>query len=510
MPPPNPESLEAALSEETALRFPPAPNDGEQLSHIATSAAAYLSPESEDAPADPIVRIGTRVIHAQVWSLAWPAVLTMLLQTFNGLMDTLFVGHLPNAAQALAATGVGGQVLFLLISLAMGVSVGTTALVARFTGAQEHKEAVLATGQSLTLSVLLALFFGAVFWLGRHTILNWMLGGDSATASVSSIDYAMQFLSAAMLACVPLFLLNVLMGAFRGLGDTRTPMLIQGFMIATHISFNWLLIYGHLGFPVWGVRGAGTAFALSIYVGVALYLWALVRLSPLREALHPANLRLRLDWSQRILRIGLPASLQAVIRTLGMMSFTGMLAHTAEAAASVAAMNMGIRAEAIAFMPGFGYSVAASALVGQSLGAKDPRRAEQCGWAATAQGILVMAFMASIFFTFAGPLAGLFTSDPLVQKLGAQYLQINAICEPFLALGMILTGALQGAGDTLRPTFITFFTMWIVRMPLAYWMIFRLNLQTRGAWWSMAVTTIVGGLMTAALFRSNRWKKIKV
>jgi putative MATE family efflux protein len=448
----------------------------------------------------------TREIHRAVWQLAWPSVLTMLLQTFNGLLDTLFVGHLPNAAQALAATGVGGQVIFLLISLAMGVSVGTTALVARFTGAKNHEEAIHAAGQSLTLSLLLGSAFGLVFYVSRGAIAGWMLGSSTdLTAQLCS-----QFLGIALLATVPNFVLNVLVGAFRGLGDTRTPMLIQVVMIATHISCNWLLIYGHLGFPRLGVRGAGTALASSIYVGTALYLFALARYSALGEALRLRNLRPDIAWFRRILRIGIPASVQAVIRTLGMMSFTGLLAHTVEAAAGVAAMNIGIRAEAIAFMPGFGYSVAASSLVGQSLGARDPERAERAALAATGQSILVMALMAALFFCAALPLTALFTGDVLVRHLGTQYLRINAFCEPFLALGMVLTGALQGAGDTVRPTYITLFTMWVVRMPVAWLLMFGLHMQTLGAWYSMTVTTILGGLMTLALFRSGKWKQIRV
>ena len=451
--------------------------------------------------------ISVRRRHGDVLSLAWPSVATMLLQTFNGMMDTLFVGHLPNGPQALAATGVGGQIIFLLISLAMGVSVGTTALVSRFTGAREPERAVRATAQSLTLSFLLALFFGAAFYIGRRLVVHTMLGGRGSS---SSEILCMQFLNIAMLGTVPLFVMNVFMAAFRGLGDTRTPLYIQLVIISTHISLNWLFIYGHLGMPRLGVAGAGLAFATSLFVGTTLYIIALNNRTTLSQALTWQHLKFRLEWAKRILKIGIPASVQAVVRTLAMMSFTGMLARTVEGSAGVAAMQIGIRAEAIAFMPGFGYSVAASALVGQSLGAKNPKRAEQYGWAATAQGVAVMTVMATLFFLLASPIASLFVQDRQVHDLGVDYLRVNAWCEPFLALGMVLTGALQGAGDTVRPTYITFFTMWIVRLPLAYWLMFVLRLETHGAWLSMTVTTVIGGLMTLFLFRSGKWKKIRV
>lgn len=430
----------------------------------------------------------------------------MLLQSFNSLMDTFFVGHLPNSKQALAATGVGGSIIFLLISLAMGVTVGTTALVARFTGAGEHDNAVRATGQSLSLSVLLALLFGFPAYFGRDILVGAML---DATKNPEAARLCAEFLGIALLAILPLFVWNVMQSAFRGIGDTRTPMLVTFASITVHIVLDWLLIYGNLGFPRMGVRGAGVALAASLVVGMAGFTVALWR-SPLREAFHREYISPRLEWFQRILKIGIPASIQALTRVSSMMLFTGMLARTVEGAAAVAALQIGIRAESIAFMPGFGYGVAASALVGQSLGARNPERAERCAWSATWQAIAIMSFMAVIFYVAAYPIARVFSSDPMVIELGVSYLRINAFCEPFLALGMILTHALQGAGETIKPTFITLFTMVITRLPIAWFLMFPLNLQTRGAWISMMVTTVVGGFMTLALFRTGGWKRIKV
>lgn len=449
----------------------------------------------------------SRELHSTVWALAWPSVTTMLLQTVNSMMDVFFVGHLPNSAQALAATGVGGGVIFLLISISMGVSVGTTALVARFTGAGDPDGTVEAAGQSITLSAILGLVFGLLTYVFREPLVGLML---DAHRSPEAARLCVRFLEMALPGSIPLFIMNALIGAFRGLGDTRTPMAITLATVLTHISGNVIFIYGNLGMPRLGVAGAGLALASSVFVGLALYLVALKRDGRLAGAMEFRHLQFRPEWAWRILKIGLPAALQAVIRTLGMMSFTGMLAHTPEGASGVAALQIGIRAESIAFMPGFGYSVAASALVGQSLGAKDSRAAEQYGWAATWQAVAVMSAMAVLFFSLADWLPNLFTQDPNVQRLGADYLRINAICEPFLGLGMVLTGALQGAGDTGRPTFITFFTMWVVRIPLGLYLMFVIHQNTHGAWIAMSATTILGGLMTASLFRSGKWKRIRV
>lgn len=446
-------------------------------------------------------------LHAAVWRLAWPSVTTMLLQTVNSMMDVFFVGHLPNSAMALAATGVGGGIIFLLVSLSMGISVGATALVARFTGSGDTEGRVEATGQAITLSLLLGALFTLLIYAFRVPLVESML---DAHRDPIAARLCIAFMEKALLGAVPLFVVNAMVGAMRGIGDARTPLLITAATVATHISGNLLFIYGNLGMPALGVAGAGAALSLSLFVGMGFYVVAIRRSPQLQEALTVKHLSFRLSWALRILKIGLPAAVQAVIRTVGMMSFTGMLAHALEGASGVAALQIGIRAESIAFMPGFGYSVAASTLVGQSLGARDPEKAERFGWAANLQAMIVMSVMACLFFVLADFFPRLFTQDAMVRELSANYLRINAFCEPFLALGMVLTGALQGAGDTIRPTFITLIVMWVLRMPLGWLLMFQLHQNAHGAWVAMCATTILGGLMTAALFRSGRWKRVTV
>ena len=469
-------------------------------------AAEREPPIQHPEPTIQNIPLTRRELHGSVWRLAWPSVLTMLLQTFNSLMDAFFVGHLPNGAQALAATGVGGGIQFLLISLSMGASVGATALVARFTGAHNHASAIRATGQSLTLGVVMGAVFGVLAYAGRGALIGWLLDSHKSPEAAA---LCVQFVSVTLLASIPLFLINVAQGAFRGVGDTRTPLRITGVMIAAHITLNALLIYGRFGFPALGVRGAGIALTASLFVGAILFLYALRR-SALAAAFARENLRPDLEWAKRLLRIGIPAAAQGLLRALSMMVFTGMLARAAEGASGVAALQIGLRAEALAFMPGFGYSVAASALVGQSLGAKDPARAERYGWAATWQAIGIMVVMAFVFFAFADPIARAFTGDPTAQRLGRDYLRINAPCEPFLGLGMALTGALQGAGETTLPTVVTLLTMWVVRLPIAQYLMFTRGMNARGAWISMCFSTVIYAVLIALWFRSGRWKRARV
>jgi putative MATE family efflux protein len=258
------------------------------------------------------------------------------------------------------------------------------------------------------------------------------------------------------------------------------------------------------------VRGAGIAFAVSHYIGTLLFFLVLFRKPALAPALQWRYLKFNGEWARRILKIGIPSSIQNFIRVASMMAFGGMLARTPDKAAALAALQIGMRTEGVAFMPGFGYSMAAGALTGQNLGAKRPERAERYALAATGQAMLVMAIMACLFFVFAHPITKIFSQDLLVQKLGVEYLQINAICEPFLALGMVLMGALQGAGDTIRPTIIVFVTMIALRLPLAHHLIFTRGWGAYGAWWALVITTFVSGCLTFAWFRLGHWKKTKV
>ena len=197
-----------------------------------------------------------------------------------------------------------------------------------------------------------------------------------------------------------------------------------------------------------------------------------------------------------------------------------MLAHTSAGSAAVAALGVGLLSESIAFMPGFGYSIAASAFVGQNLGAGKIERANSGGWIAAGQAVAVMTVMGSVFYFAAEPFAHLFvrhgdretalTATQIVTTIAltVSYLRIAAFSEPFLGLGMVLTGALQGAGETISPTAITIITMVIIRVPLAYFLI--LSHGPIGAWWSMSISTVIQGILTAGIYRSGKWRSVRV
>jgi putative MATE family efflux protein len=434
-----------------------------------------------------------------VWRLALPTMAASVVQSANSFLDRIFVGRL--GAEALAAVGVGSQLLFLTMALAMAVSTGATAIVARMVGANDQRSLRAAARQALGIALTLGVAFTGLGYLLLPQIIRWYGLEPGADAQ------ARLFLGWALLGAPASFIMMGLSGTFRGLGDTRSPMYASIVATIVHVVGDYLLIFGKFGFPQLGIQGAGIAMALSLWAGAGM-LWIQQWFSARRELAIPALPVL--EWWRRILRIGLPASARTFIYTTSSVVFTGILAATAAGTAAVAALPIGLTAESIAFMPGFAFAIAASALVGQALGAKNERLAERFGWTAAWQSCAVMTTMAVVFYVFAEQFAGLFTTDPQVKALAVAYLRINAITEPLLAFGMTLAGALQGAGDSLKAMLATFLTQWVVRVPLAYLLAFGLGWDAQGAWWAMALSSGFSGLLMIALFRHGGWKKVKV
>ncbi|CAA9586757.1 MAG: Multi antimicrobial extrusion protein (Na(+)/drug antiporter), MATE family of MDR efflux pumps, partial [uncultured Thermomicrobiales bacterium] len=378
---------------------PPVPGRAAGSAPLAEDLAEQAPDAAGPKPREAAAHILSGPVHRGVLRVALPSVATMLLQSTNSFLDRFFVGSL--GPDALAAVTVSSSLMFALMAAAMAISVGTTALVARSVGEGQEEQAERATQQSLLLSAAVAVVVALPMWVLRRPLLS-ILGLQTETMGL-----AVAYLNLLLLGLPFLFTMLILNGAFRGLGDTTRPFWVSLGANIVHAVGNWLLIFGNLGFPRLGLPGGALALAISQAVSLLLYLYFLSR-SPLRGALGRRGWGVDLDWSWRIARIGLPASAQQLIRVGSMLAFQGILARTAAGSAAVAAFGVGLVSESIAFMPGFGYSIAASAFVGQNLGARQVKRANAGAWAATWQALLVMSVMGVVFWTFAEPFARLF------------------------------------------------------------------------------------------------------
>ena len=315
---------------------------------------------------------------------------------------------------------------------------------------------------------------------------------------------------------LPIYVIQTLAGSLRGVGDTKSPMVISGIQIAIHMSLNFLLVHRL------GLVGAGIALATSAWISAIGYI-AYVRWTPL-GALSPFR-RPRWEWSKRILRIAVPSASMSTLRTLSLTAFTLVLKQVPNASEAIAAMSTSFAIESIMFMPAFGLSMAAGALVGQSLGMHRPDRAERIGWNAAHWGALVTIVLVSPVFVFAPWIAGgLVDHKATITQEATTLLRYLCVTEFLFAYAMVFIGAMQGAGDVKRPLWISVFSLWGLRVPLAmvfalpggfalagmFAMPFALGMGANGAWLSMALTQGVQGILSMLAFRQGAWKTSRV
>lgn len=443
----------------------------------------------------------TKDILRATWALAWPVVLEQALAMLSQVVDAAMVGRL--GKESTAAIGLSMQPFNLINAMFMGLSVGTTALAARATGAGNREEAGQVAGQSL----LIALCFGTIISLVGFLRADWIVTFMKAEPAVRAIG--MQYVRAMMPGMLLFFVFTIATGASRGSGDTRTPMLINLGLNLLHILTNYLLIFGNLGFPRLGVAGAGLSTSISRTLGgIAM----LVVLTSGKARLHVKFKRVltAFDWKlfSRILNIGVPAMLERTLTSSGQIQYARMVAGLGTE--SYAAHALSLNVESLSYMPGLGFGTAATALVGQRLGAKDPVGAEKRALFAIRMGLLSMGTMGFLFFLFPGQFLSIFTQDAGVIAKGIPLLRIVAFTQFPESLGMVIPGALRGAGDTRISAFVTVFGAWVVRCGLTYVLMNVLQLGLAAAWLAMFMDWVVRASLYWMRFRRGAWKTIKV
>lgn len=431
------------------------------------------------------------------------------MQVVNSLLDSGFIGHLPPSA--LVAYGGVTNVVFLLFSLAMAMATGATALVSRAFGAGEPEEYRRACRQALSLSILCGFVFGAIGIATAGLAAKLFLPGDQVEAMRLMERYIWIF----SLGLPAIYLIQALAASMRGIGDTRSPMAISGLQILLHIGLNYLLIFppsriGSLTIPGanLGLLGAASALCISSWVAAVGYL--------LYTGRTPLGVCWRLqmpqvEWATRIFRIAVPAALMALLRVASLAAFTVVLKFAPKGASAIAAMRPGFAIESMMFMPSFGLSMAAAALVGQSLGMKDPERAERLAWTAAHMAALITLAVSLPVFLTADSIANvLIAGKPEIAAEAASLLRWLCVTEVGFAYAMVFLGAMQGAGDTVRPMWITVFALWGLRVPATWLLVLPVGLGATGAWIAMSGTQMVQGALSMAAFRQGSWKSKEV
>jgi putative MATE family efflux protein len=438
-------------------------------------------------------------IRQDVLRLALPAMGEQMLSMMVGIVDTFLVGHL--GAAPLAAVGLANQWVFMATTLFGAIATGSTAMIARFVGAREPQQA----NEVLRQSMLLGALIGVI-----ATILGVSLARPAVVllgAPQDVVDLSTSYLSVVS----SVFFFSTLMfignASLRGAGDTRTPLFVMLAVNALNIVVAWVAINGPFGLPQLGVVGSALGAVVGRAVGGMLVVAILLR-GRSGIQLKLGGLRSDPGLIRRILRVGLPTGLEQLLFRTGHMVFARILAElgTVAYAANQVAMN----GWSLSFMPGFGFALAATTLVGQGLGAQDPEGAEQRGYTAFRMGASLMGAVGLLFLLFPAQIVGFFTSDPEVIALGTMPLRMVGLIQPLLAGTMIFAGALRGAGDTRWPMLVTGGSIWLVRLPLAYLFALVLDWGLLGAWSALILDLSLRGLLNYLRFRSGRWKTVKV
>jgi len=438
-------------------------------------------------------------IFKAIWGISWPMMLIMLFNFVVGFTDIYVAGLINSRVQA--AVGFVSQLYFLLIIIANAISTGSVALISRAIGAHDLSRAITNAKQSLLFGILCAAFLtltGLAFYKEIIALAGFPL-------EIRTI--AEHFFRIFAFALGPNYILIISNDIFRASGEVKKPLLTMLSVCILNVIGDFVLVFGLFSLPAMGYAGIALATALSVSSGMLINLsffskqrWNKIYASP--WALLPGVIR-------RIVQLGWPAALLQIGWNAGSIVLYNILSRLGEKSiTALAAITNGLRIEAIVFLPAFALNMAASVLVGQNLGAANPDRAAQAGWRIAVLGATLITFLAAIIFIWAEEWASFLSNDPAVMKETALYLRINMFSEPFMAFSLILGGGLQGAGDTRGSMVVIITGMWAVRLPLAVFLAFFLNLGSVGVWSAMVISMVVQGILMSARFYRGTWKSI--
>jgi putative MATE family efflux protein len=407
---------------------------------------------------------------------------------------------LGSAAQA--AVGVSEQILFMFMVFIMATGVGTTALVSRAAGAKNNAEADESTGQSLMLS----LSMGLILTLACLFISGVLIARAGNAPEVAAA--AKQYLGIYAFVLIPFSVNAIVNSAFRAIGRATFPLFVIVTITIITISGDYLTVVGNWPVPGLGLKGIALSGVIGSFAGMCVALY-LVRRSPLKNS-FTRMWPMSKSYAVRILKVGIPTAFHRLSWSLSVFVLFAILRRCQNATAALASWTIGMRLEAVIFMPLMALGLAVAAIVGQNLGAKQVDRAVQAGWQVTWIGVSMMVVLGASLFLGADFLAHAMSKDPITIDYTRSYLRINAWSEPMLAIAMVLGGALQGAGDTRTPMWFSLITNWLLRLPLAWLLSITLQQGPPGTWFSMAISISCNALLTACWYHSRKWVKTEI
>jgi putative MATE family efflux protein len=438
-------------------------------------------------------------LNRAILLLAIPMVLEMVLESLFAVVDVFWVGRL--GADAVATVGITESMLSLVFAVGLGLSLSTTAMVARRIGEKDPEGAAVAAVQAIVLGLVVSLLMGAPCFF----FAAWLLREMGATREIVIIGkgYARIALGGGGV-LVLLFLNNAI---FRGAGDAAIAMRLLWVSNIINLILDPCLIFGLGPFPKLGVTGAAVATFTGRGIGVLYQFYRLAHGTE-RIRVMARHVRVNFEVLWRLVRVSLTGIMQfAIAHTswIGLVRIVSMFG-----AAALAGYTIAIRIIVFAILPSWGLSNAAATLVGQNLGAKQPERAEASVWRTGLYNMIFLGGLGVLFVLFAEPIIHLFTHDPAVVPLGVACLKIISYGNIGYAYGMVMLQAFNGAGDTLTPTIVNLFGFWFLEIPLAYWLALRMGLRSNGVFVAIVVAEAAIAAAGIVLFRRGKWKRQEI
>ena len=433
-------------------------------------------------------------------TLSWPMVVMECFYAVGQTVDMIWVGKL--GAASIAGVGYASMVLMVVMSAMMGlIIVGMRAMVARFVGAGDVRGANRVAGQAFVLSAV----YGAVVTTTGVLFAEPILGLFGLEADVIAEGVAYMRIMFAGWAVMPVWMISF--SIMQASGDTVTPMKITALIRFTHLLLVPFLIFGWWVFPYFGVSGAALANVVAQTLGMSLSLWVFFSgRTRLHLTLRDFAIDLNIIW--RIVRIGIPACVMGIQRSFGILVMGRFMADFGTLAQ--AAHSLARSVDMVLFIPSAALATGAGVLVGQNLGARQPRRAERSAWLATGLVQVILLVGAVAMLLWAEGIIRIFNTEPALVALASAFLRIAAVSYLVMALVVVLQQAISGAGDTVPPMIFSVVMVWAVQIPLAFYLPKVMDLGVYGVRWALVASTLVGAVTYTTYFRLGRWKRKNV
>lgn len=436
-------------------------------------------------------------IWGQIFTITLPAFVELVMSTLFGMVDMMMVGRLSPAA--IAAVGLTNQPFMLLMAIFAAVNIGGTTLVAWSIGGNNLKKAKTVTRQIIVVNTLLGLVIG-LLGLGAARPIVLFMGANADTVGMATSYF--QIVASGL---VFQALILGISACLRGAGETKIPMAYNVGSNLLNVLGNYFLIYGKCGFPQMGVTGAALSTTLSRLIAclAAFYIIYLSNQTIIKLRMRERFLLDR-DLIKQIFIIGLPSALEQFVLQSGLMLFAKIVSGLGTA--GFAAHQIGINISGLSFSPSMAFGVAATTLVGQSLGAGDPEQADNYARSIRKLAIFTACLIGLGFLLFSHPLARIYTTDLAVARMAGTVLKILALAQPGQSSQLTLAGALRGAGDTMYPLYASALGIWVFRVGITYIFVNLLHWGLTGAWVALVMDQYIRSFVIHLRFYSGRWK----